>query len=90
MALQFDDETTSRATASLRRFCKEHLDQEIGELKARLMLEYILKEIGPSVYNGAIADAQRYMSERIADLDGACAEPEFAYWPRSTTRRSPN
>jgi uncharacterized protein (DUF2164 family) len=52
------------------------------------MLEFILKEIGPSIYNGAIADAQTFFRDRVADLDGACTAPEFAYWPSSTVRRA--
>lgn len=88
MAIEFDAATTTRAIASLRRYCDEHLDQEIGELKARMMLEYILKEFGPTIYNGAIADAQAYMRERVSDLEGACGQQEFGFWPRSVPRRS--
>ena len=49
---------------------------------------FVLKEIGPSIYNAAITDAQVYFRERVADLEGACFEPEFGYWPRETGRRS--
>ena len=51
------------------------------------MLEFILKEIAPSVYNGAIADAQVYLRDRVADLEGACSVPEFAFWDRPGVRR---
>ncbi|HEX4934185.1 MAG TPA: DUF2164 domain-containing protein [Gemmatimonadaceae bacterium] len=88
MAIELTAEATTRAIASLRRYCDEHLDQEIGELKARMLLEFILQEIGPSVYNGAIADAQAYLRDRVADLEGACGQQEFAFWPRSVPRRS--
>lgn len=53
-----------------------------------MMLEFFLKEIGPSVYNRAVADAQDLMRDRVADLDGACSAPEFAYWGRAAVRRS--
>ncbi len=56
------------------------MDQEIGDLKANLLLDYVLKEIGPIVYNRAIADAQVYFQERTAELDGSCFEREFGYW----------
>ncbi len=87
MPIDLSPDDTTRAIASLRRYCDEQLDEPIGELKARLFLEFILKEIGPSVYNGAIADAQAYFRDRVADLEGACSQQEFAYWPRSTARR---
>jgi uncharacterized protein (DUF2164 family) len=54
----------------------------VGDLKARLLLEYCLEEIGPSIYNQAIADAQSYFTGRVADLEGVCHEEEFGFWPR--------
>jgi uncharacterized protein (DUF2164 family) len=87
MPITLSDEITDRAIASIRRYVAEELDQEIGDLKARLMLEFFIKEIGGSVYNAAIADAQTYFRDRVADLEGACSAPEFAYWPKSTGRR---
>ena len=56
-------------------------------MKAGLVLEFILKEIAPSVYNSAIADAQTYLRDRVADLEGACSVPEFAFWDRPGVRR---
>lgn len=86
--IELSDTARNQSIASLRRYFAEELDQDIGDLKARLMLEFILKEIGPSIYNGAIADAQTFFRDRVADLDGACTAPEFAYWPSSTVRRA--
>ena len=76
-----------QAIASLERYVAEELDQDVGDPKAGLFLDYFLKEIAQSVYNGAIADAQTYLRDRVADLEGACAVPEFAYWPKATVRR---
>jgi len=58
----------------------EHLKQEIGDLKASLLLKYVLKEIGPSICNQAVADAQARMGEMVGEIDGTCYEPEFGYW----------
>jgi uncharacterized protein (DUF2164 family) len=54
----------------------------IGDLKARLLLDFCLRELGPSVYNQAIADAQAHMQDKVAELDGSCHEVEFAYWKK--------
>jgi uncharacterized protein (DUF2164 family) len=80
MTIVLSADTTKRATASIQRYFKDELDQDIGDLKAALVLEFMLKEIGPSVYNQAIVDAQVYLRDRIADLDGLCTAPEFAFW----------
>lgn len=66
--------------ASIKRYAAEHLEQEIGDLQAGLLLDYVLQEIGPSVYNKAVHDAQYYLQERVSDLEGVCFEKEFGYW----------
>ena len=87
MVVALPDDVAKRALASIQRYAGEHLDEEFGELQARLLLEFFLKEIAPSVYNAAIADAQAYLRDRVADLEGACYAPEFGYWPKATTRK---
>jgi len=69
-----------RMIASIKRYSAENMEEEIGELKAELLLDFFLKEIGPSIYNQAIADAQAYFQEKTGDLDGSCFQPEFGYW----------
>jgi uncharacterized protein (DUF2164 family) len=87
MAIELSRETRQAAVASIQRFFAEQMDDdEIGELKASLLLDFCLREIGPSIYNRAIADAQAVLQERVADLDGTCYEPEFSYWTDNKKR----
>ena len=80
MAIEIPKKSRERMILSIRRFFSENLDQEIGELKASLLLDFCLREIGPSIYNRAIADAQVLMRDRVSDLEGDCFEPEFGFW----------
>ncbi|MEP6783124.1 MAG: DUF2164 domain-containing protein [Acidobacteriota bacterium] len=59
-----------QAIASIKHFVADTLDQDIGDLKARLILDYILKEHGPTTYNQALADARKFIEERASDLEG--------------------
>lgn len=89
MTITLSPETTRQLHASIKRYFVENLDQDIGELKADMLLDYCLKEFGPLVYNQAIADAQLYFQGRVADLESVCYEKEFAYWNSvSPDRRS--
>jgi len=76
MAIMLPPETTKTLIASIKRYSAQHLDEEMGDLKAALFLEFCLKEIGPPIYNQAIADAQAYFTDRVADLEGVCHEDE--------------
>jgi len=74
------EEIRSRAIESVRRYFADELDQDIGDLKAILLLDFFLKELAPSVYNRAISDAQAYFQQKVEDLDGSCYRQEFGYW----------
>ena len=80
MAITISPESTQLLIASIKRYVAENLEQDIGDLKAGSLLDYFLKEIGPTVYNKAIADAQKYFQARAIDLEGVCFEREFGYW----------
>ena len=82
MSIKLKKEAEERLITSIKRYFREKLDEDIGDLKASLVLEYFIKEIAPTIYNIAIGDAQAYINERIADLDGTCFEQEFTYWKR--------
>lgn len=87
MAVALSDDARKQALASLKRFCSTELELEIRDLQAIALLDFFLKEIAPSVYNGAVSDAQTWLRDRVADLEGVCYEPEFAYWPKGASVR---
>ena len=81
MAITLPPDARKQALASLKQYLSENLAEDAGDLQASLLLDYILKEIGPTIYNRAIQDAQTYLQDRVADLEGVCHEKEFGYWP---------
>jgi uncharacterized protein (DUF2164 family) len=82
MAIRLQNETTEALVSSIKRYFAEHADADIGDLKASMFLDFCLKEIGPLIYNQAIADAQAYFQDKTADLAGLRYEAEFDYWKR--------
>jgi uncharacterized protein (DUF2164 family) len=87
MALTLPTETKQLALASIQRFCTDELEVEVSDIQVNLLLAFFLKEIGPSVYNQAVADAQVFLRDRLADLEATCYEPEFVYWPKGSSVR---
>jgi len=82
MAIELDKAAREKLSESIRRYFVEQLEFEIGHLKASLVLDFILKEVGPSIYNQAIEDAQAAMQEMVSEIDGTCFEREFEFWKR--------
>jgi len=75
------------AIASIQRYFEENLPEPIGELPAGLLLDYFLEEIGPLLYNRAIADAQARLLLRVGDLSGELFADAMQYWPKVDAKR---
>lgn len=80
MAIKLNAETRARFIASIKRYSAQSLDDEIGDLKASLLLDFILAEMGPTLYNQAVSDAQKRLQDAVLDLDGTCHEPDPGFW----------
>jgi len=80
MTIKLQKDTEKYLLGSIKRFFEQNLDADIGDLKAALVLDFCVREIGPSIYNQAIADAQVYFQEKAADLGGSRFEAEFDFW----------
>lgn len=88
MAIRLEDEQTTESVTAIKRYFAEERDEEIGDLGASLLLEFLLKEIGPSIYNRAIRDAQETLQRTVGDLDLTLYEPEFGYTTGRRTERN--
>ena len=75
--LALPEAARKQAVAALRDYAATNLDEEIGDLKASLLLDFILAELGPSIYNQGIADARAFFEERSNDLAAVFYRDEF-------------
>ena len=63
-------EREQQLISDIQEFFITERDESIGELAASIVLDFILNEVGAEIYNQGIADAHRYMNERVEDLLG--------------------
>lgn len=88
MSIELPKETRARAIESIERWFSEELDQRLGNIAAGALLGFVLKEIGPSIYNQAVAEVQERWMARVSELDLEVHEDEFGYWTeRDAARR---
>ncbi len=87
MDVELTKQARASAIASVQRYFEENMPEPIGNLPAGLLLDFFVEEIGPLIYNRAIADAQTRMQQRIVDLSGELYSDEFQYWPRLENKR---
>lgn len=89
MPIELSKEDRAQAIASIERYFREHMDERIGNIAAGALLGFFIEEIGPSIYNRAVADAQERLQARIAELDYEVHEDGFSYWRKFDKQRKP-
>jgi len=85
MTIEIPKEARKEAIASIERYFQQNLDEKIGNIAAGALLGFFLEEIGPLVYNQAVADVQERLQARIMELDIEIHEDEFQYWRKFET-----
>jgi uncharacterized protein (DUF2164 family) len=80
MTIELSKEARKEAIASIERYFRANMDEPIGNVAAGALLGFFLEEIGPSIYNKAVVDAQERLQMRVMELDIEVHEDEFQYW----------
>jgi len=66
---EFKDEEKQILIADVKDFFVKEFDEKLGDLRAEIVLDFILEKIGPKIYNLGINDARKWFREKFEDLD---------------------
>ena len=66
--IRFSKEETAEITTALRRYFRDELDHELGQLPAEMLLDFLGEQIGPHFYNRGLYDAHALIAKKIDDL----------------------
>lgn len=80
MSIELSKPVKAQAIASIERYFRENMEEPIGNVAAGALLGFLLEEIGPAIYNQAVADVQERLQLRVGELDLEVHEEEFQYW----------
>jgi uncharacterized protein (DUF2164 family) len=80
MTIELTKEARAEAIASIERYFEENKQERIGNIAAGALLGFFLQEVGPSIYNKAVADVQERLQARVMEIDIEIHEDEFQYW----------
>jgi uncharacterized protein (DUF2164 family) len=87
MTIEIPKEARKEAIASIERYFEENMEEKIGNISAGALLGFFLEELGPLVYNKAVADVQERLQSRISEIDIEIHEDEFQYWRKYDKQR---
>jgi uncharacterized protein (DUF2164 family) len=86
MTIDIPKEAQKQALDSIERYFSENMEEKIGNIAAGELLTFFLAEIGPLVYNKAVADVQERLQARVMEIDIEIHEDEFQYWRKRDRR----
>ena len=76
MRFKLTDDRRAYMIAAVQAHFSDEFDDDFGELKAGLILDFFVKNLGPPLYNQAIRDAHGFIQEKLVDLEGDFYELE--------------
>ncbi len=76
MKIELDDERRAQFLDNLESFLQRELDLELSGFQKDRLADFLIAELGPSVYNQAVQDARKFLQERLDDLEGDLYTPE--------------
>ncbi|MCM5681586.1 DUF2164 domain-containing protein [Schlegelella sp. S2-27] len=80
MTIELTKEARAEAIKSIERYFEENMEERIGNIAAGALLNFFVEEIGPVIYNQAVAESQDRLRARIDELDIEVHEDEFQFW----------
>lgn len=66
--INLNKEVKKTLVEKLRNYFWKERGEELSNLGAEILLNFIVSEIGPYIYNQAIGDSYAFMNDKIEDL----------------------
>lgn len=76
MRFQLDGDRRRHMVGRIRGFFLDSFDEELSEFRAEQLMEFVLTDLAPAVYNQAVQDCRVFMQSRLDDLDGEVYLPD--------------
>jgi uncharacterized protein (DUF2164 family) len=69
MIKKLPHEQKQAVISHIQRYFQVERGEQLGDLAAEAILEFMLQTLGPLVYNEALKDARTVMNERLLSLE---------------------
>ena len=66
--IRLTKERRDEMVLEIKRYFSKEREEEIGDLAAGLMLDFILDKLAPDFYNQGVIDSHQYMKDAAEDL----------------------
>lgn len=66
--IKISKETREDMISSIKNYFEKEKDEELGDLAAGFILDFIIEELASEFYNQGVNDSYKFMSVRCEDL----------------------
>ena len=69
-------ERESMLIEAIQAYVDAEFDESLSEFRARALLAFFVRELGPPIYNQGVRDAVQYVQTKLNDIEGDVHEIE--------------
>jgi uncharacterized protein (DUF2164 family) len=66
--IKISKETREDMVSSIKNYFEKERDEELGDLSAGMILDFIIEELASEFYNQGVYDSYKFMNVRCEDL----------------------
>ncbi len=74
--IRLSSERESMLVEAIQAHFDGEFDEPLSEFRARALLDFFIRELGPPVYNQGVRDAVSYVQQKLNDIEGDVHEIE--------------
>ncbi|MFA7244538.1 MAG: DUF2164 domain-containing protein [Patescibacteria group bacterium] len=67
--IELNEDDKKILIGEIKDFFRKEFEEDLGDLRAEIVLDFILKKAGPAFYNRGVSDARKWFREKFEDLD---------------------
>ena len=67
--IELKDDEKKLLIAEIKDFFLKEFEEELGDLRADIVLDFVLEKVGPKIYNRGVNDSRKWFKEKFEDLD---------------------
>jgi uncharacterized protein (DUF2164 family) len=69
MAIKLPKEQKTEIIKNVQSYFEQERSETIGELGADQLVDFMIKALGPYIYNKAVDDARKLINEKMSQID---------------------
>jgi uncharacterized protein (DUF2164 family) len=76
MRIRLSPERRATLLRALKDYFATEFDEPLSDFRAEALLDFLVGQLGPPVYNQGVRDAAGYVQQKLADIEGDIYERE--------------